>query len=70
MRNDENYELIFIVILTIFLVGFFVCLNAFLIMIAWNFVMPYLFHLPQIGFLRALTVAFLLSIVTGAIKRK
>lgn len=53
------------VIVTLFIVIFLVALalTALLTMWAWNLVMPFLFHLPQIGFWMAVAIDILLGLI-------
>ena len=47
-----------ILLLTIFIIN--TTINALVILLAWNWVMPSVFALPEIGFLSALGVRLLL----------
>ncbi len=39
--------------------------SGFLLMLAWNVVMPFLFHLPTINFFQALGLSFLIACLKG-----
>ncbi len=56
--NDEN-KIIFAVVGFIALLVFLLFLGPWLTMITWNFVMPYLFGLPKIGFWMAMAINYL-----------
>ena len=47
----------------LFVLFVFMGINGLLLMFAWNYVMPYLFKLPEIGFLQA----FALVLVANAL---
>ena len=43
-------------------------LQAFIVMLAWNVVIPFLFALPEIGFLRSIAACIIINIVGAAFK--
>ena len=50
--------------------AFFEALAAWLLMLAWNWVMPYLFKLPTINFWMALAILLILSLIGEAFKTR
>lgn len=57
-----------VIVLVLALIAFFSLIGAFILMLAWNVVMPALFHLPALGFWQAYAITILVSIVGSAFK--
>lgn len=43
-------------------------LTPFLFMLAWNYAMPGLFNLPEIGFWQSFAVTFMFGLLTGGFR--
>lgn len=41
-------------------------IRAFFVMLLWNFMMPDLFHLPELGFMSAFGLTLLASLLVGS----
>ena len=52
----------------IMLAAIFYGFIAFVFQVAWNFVIPYLFGLPVIGFWQAVALVFIISMIGALLK--
>lgn len=50
------------------LVALMACFLPFILMFAWNYVMPKLFGLPEIGFCEAFALSVVFSILTSGLR--
>lgn len=55
----------FLAVALILFIVFLIWFGPFLIMLAWNYCMPFLFGLPKIGWLHAFLLSFLWSCLFG-----
>jgi hypothetical protein len=63
----KNLLLYLLAILIIISIEYF---TTWVVMILWNYVMPYLFNLPEINFWKALALNILISILFRGFKSK
>jgi hypothetical protein len=64
MSSSEGVAGFLGVVVVILLIVGLMALTPFLFMLAWNYVMPGLFNLPEIGFWQSFAITFMVGILT------